>query len=600
MSDRIAHRGPDGQGEYLNHAGNSKSPQCGLVHRRLAIIDLDERALQPFSDPSGRYWLVFNGEIYNFQELRAELGLQRDWRTTCDTEVLLAGYETWGERCVERLNGMFAFAIWDQLEHSLFLARDRMGQKPLYLAWNVDRSAIAVASELAALREMPWFDATIDRAALSEYLHRGYIGGSRTIHRGALKLPPAHWMRIDGAGRVQTHRYFDPNARSAASSDPSEIRRLVLQSVRRQLVSDVPLGCFLSGGIDSSIIAAAMKQTVGKDQPVLTFSIGFDDPRYDETKYAARVARHLGTEHREFVVRPNAAEDLPRLAAVFGEPFADSSALPTHYLSRETRQHVKVALSGDGGDELFGGYDRYRAMRIGQRLRHIPGVAALASSELFQRLPGVHPKSPLTRVKRLLAGLDLPPERRYATYTALMDDAMVRRLMPDAPAFDEPVELYESLSSDRDVVQAALAADRASYLPDDLLAKVDRCSMLHALEVRSPFMDHELVTRAAGLSTDQLLAGGSKRMLRESFGQHLPPEILKRKKMGFAVPIGQWFRGELRQMLRDSVLASNSFAASHLDQQTIALLIDQHEREQVDHAQRLYALLMLELWWHAR
>lgn len=606
MSARIAHRGPDGEGTYFNHthAIDPHRPQCALAHRRLAILDLDPRSLQPFSDPSGRYWLVFNGEIYNFRELRAQLSAGREWRTTGDTEVLLAAYEVWGARCLDHLNGMYALAIWDEQEKSLFLARDRMGQKPLYLAWAPDRRAVAFASELPALRALPWFDARVDRAGLGEYLHRGYIGAPRTIFLGAEKLPPAHWMRVT-RDKVEARRYFDPNdvlagdghLAAAGESLPRATRRLVIQAVQRQLVADVPLGCFLSGGIDSSAIASAMKWIVPDGQPVMTFSIGFDDPRYDETRYAAIVARHLGTQHHKFIVRPDAVADLPTIAGVFGEPFADSSALPTHYLARETRKFVKVALSGDGGDELYGGYDRYRAMRLGEQLCRIPGVSQLAAAKtIWQRIQVADPKSTAARFKRLLESLDQATDRRYATYMSLMDDPTVQRIMPDLPPDNQTRVLYSSFLQDRDVVQAALATDRVSYLPDDLLAKVDRCSMIHALEVRSPFMDHDLVNFAAALSSKQLLAGGAKRLLREAFAEQLPAEILGRGKMGFAVPIGEWFCSSLKEMLRDNLFAADSFAAAHFNRAEIERLITEHDQRRADHTQRLYALLMLELW----
>src|SRR6266850_3838693 len=407
ISGAIAHRGPDDEGIYWQ----DENVQVGLVFRRLAILDPDPRANQPFVDERGRV-LVFNGEIYNFREIRAEIEKLRPdhhWRTSGDTEVLLAAYATWGRECLHRLNGMFAFAVWTPAgvdgkpRGELFLARDRMGQKPLYVAHDPN-GAIAFASELPALRMIDWVSGEVAPQGLVDYLMWGYVPRSdATIYKAIGKVPPSSWMSIEPGGKMESGKYFDANEppvnEKTRSSEKivSRTRHLVMQAVRRQLVSDVPLGCFLSGGIDSSIIAAAMRAAVGDGQRVLTFSIGFEDRRYDETKYAAAVAKHLGTEHRQFVVRPNAAEDLPRLAAVFGEPFGDSSALPTHYLSRETRKFVKVALSGDGGDEMFGGYDRYRAMALGERVGALPrGILPLARP--MQRLPGTHPKSPVTRL----------------------------------------------------------------------------------------------------------------------------------------------------------------------------------------------------------
>jgi len=628
MSSRIAHRGPDGHGLVLLPDADEAArgaPRVALAHRRLAILDLDPRANQPFTDGAGR-WVVFNGEIYNFRELRAEISSLNPgyhWRTDGDTEVLLAAYASWGQACCERLNGMFAFAVWDAPAGRLFLARDRMGQKPLYYAVaggaGAGPTAVACASELLALLEVPWVGRTVDPAKVVEYLRFGYIG-SGSVYSGIQTVAPSTSLVFGPDERDPVvRRYFHANAVDPADpvnldAGPAETaRRLVLAAVRRQLVSDVPLGCFLSGGIDSSIVAAAMRAAVPPRQPVMTFTIGFDDRRYDETPFAAEVARHLGTEHRQFGVKIDAAEDLPKLAAAFGEPFGDSSALPTHYLSRETRGFVKVALSGDGGDELFGGYDRYRAMRLSHRIDALPSVRQLLANPLWHLLPGSHPKSRLTRLKRFLAPLGETPAGRYARYTALFDDtALANLLRPDFAAMPGPnlSGAFDSLRRGdawvnfppRDDVQAALALDRVTYLPGDLLTKVDRCSMLHALEVRSPFMDPDLVRFASGLSTEKLLAGGPKRLLREAFSRDLPPAVFKRRKMGFAVPIGDWFRDRtnpLRGLLHDSLMSSDSFAAGHFRIAAVRGLIEAHEAGAADHSQRLYALLMLELWWRS-
>ncbi|MGD0463316.1 MAG: asparagine synthase (glutamine-hydrolyzing) [Tepidisphaeraceae bacterium] len=588
MGEAIAHRGPDGRDIWMDG-------QCGLAFARLAILDLDPRAMQPMTD--GKRWLVFNGEIYNFRELRAELdklssGYQ--WKTTGDSEVILRAFDHWGEACVEKLSGMFALAIWEPHTGSIFLARDRMGQKPLYLAVQTGRG-LAFASELSALRAVPWINWEIDSASVDEYLLAGYIAAPATIYRDVAKLSPGHWMRCGADGSIVLRRYFDPNdSAGGASATAADVKVAVLRAVRRQLVSDVPLGCFLSGGIDSSVIAAAMKAAAG-DQPVLTFSIGFDDPRYDETKYAAQVARHLATEHRTFTVRVEAAEDLPKLARVFGEPFGDSSALPTHYLSRQTRRHVKVALSGDGGDELFGGYDRYRAIRLGGGGGAIPGVLG----RMAEAIPSTHPKSSIARARRFLTAMRLPPAQRYAAYVALFDPDLLGALHPDQSPRRRNVvaETFERLSHNRDRVQTALATDRETYLPGDLLTKLDRASMLHALEVRSPFMDHELVRMAAGFSTAQLLKGGPKRMLREAFAADLPDFVFRRKKMGFALPIGQWLRESLRPMMENLLGAGDSFASGHFQTKVWREMIDKHCGGKFDHSQRLYALVMLELWW---
>ena len=634
MSARIAHRGPDGEGVYFSPDGGitPDRPQVALAHRRLAILDPDPRANQPFTDKAGR-WLVYNGEIYNFRELRAELSkLQpgHEWRTNCDTEVLLAAYGQWGEKCVDRLNGMFAFAVWDEPKKALFLARDRMGQKPLYVACasaiflssgyalnsepfyergiHQPLDTVAFASEIGALTALPWFNNRIEAISLVHYLRWGYVSSAASIYEGAVQPQPGATQTMSYLKTTHTSYFYPADGRTPEapprhknrSTDPaSETRERFKRAVERQLVSDVPLGCLLSGGIDSSVIAASMRGLLPKSQPVLTFSIGFDDPRYDETEYAEAVAKYLDAEHRKFVVRPDAANDLPKLAEVFGEPFGDSSALPTHYLARETREYVKVALSGDGGDELFGGYDRYRAMLLASRIRMFTTpIPWKLLSPLLAQLPTGHPKARSTRIARFIKSLSLPPWKRYSSYLRLMDDHLIDQLLkPEAD-----LELRRGLLPDFNfstvaIVPDALAQDRFHYLPNDLLTKVDRCSMLHALEVRSPFMDHELVQFAAGLTTDQLLKGGPKRMLREAFADDLPAWVFKRKKTGFAVPIGDWFRGELRSMLRDHLFASDSFASTHFNLAVVQRLVEEHETERVDHSQRLYALLMLELWW---
>ncbi len=592
MSAAIAHRGPDGEGIFLTREHEPitvDTPQVGFAFRRLAILDPDARAMQPFT--IGSQTIVFNGEIYNYRELREEVKKLRpdyEWRTTGDTEVLLLGYSIFGEKYLDKLNGMFALAIWDDVKHSIFLARDRMGQKPLYihrndrfLAFASEPSAVDIALDLTAEKLRP--------ETLVDYLRYG-CGITASLSR--YQLMPASCARYAAGNDLDAHEYFDQDfdQDDGRRLSVNATRSLVEQAVHRQLVSDVPLGVFLSGGIDSSIVALCARQC----GPVKTFSIAFDDPRYDESVYAEKVAKHLGTEHHVFRVTPDAAEDLPKIATAFGEPFADSSIIPTYYLCRETRKHVTVALSGDGGDELFGGYERYRAMYLASKLQWLPNFAR----RMFVSTNS-HPKSLRAKWTRFAKSLDQSPAKRYASYMRFFDDAMLRELLIDGAGLDQsdPIAMkFEQFMNDgRDEVQAALAADRVTYLPNDLLAKVDRCSMLNSLEVRSPFMDHELVRFAAGLSTKRLLQGGGKRMLREAFAKDLPWFVFKRKKMGFAVPIGEWFRGPLRDMLRDYLFAKDSVASRTFKKLPLQTLVDDHERGRADHSQRLFALLMLEL-----
>lgn len=620
MIRRIEHRGPDATGVWES-LWDGPYFAVGLVHCRLSVLDPDARANQPMSDSTGRFTIVYNGEIYNYRELRQELQrLEPElvFRTESDSEVILAAYQAWGEQCVRRLNGMFAFVVIDSANRSIFAARDRMGQKPLYLAAIdadgnfldlLDQSSvhrpiagIAFASEIAAIRTLNWSKWPMREEVLQQYLLWGYIPSPATIYQGIYSLPPASAMTV-ALRQARTWRYFNPNATrpvyQPGESDVEATRRLVIEATRRQLVSDVPIGCFLSGGIDSSIIAAAMKAATPAGQKVMTFSVGFEDARYDETPYARAVAEHLGTQHHEFHLRLNAAEDLPKVCAAFSQPFADSSALPTYHLSRVARQHVKVALSGDGGDELFGGYDRYRAMHLATRT--CPATRWLLSRGIWQGLPGTHPKGRISRFKRFARSLNLPPALRYARYMQLFSPEQILLLQGKAPgsaAVDESylTEAFCRLSDGRDDLQTALALDRISYLPEDLLTKVDRASMQFALEVRSPFMDPEVVYFASTLDAAQLLSRGGKTLLRQAFAPELPRGHFARRKMGFAVPIGEWFRGELRSMLIDSLSASNSFATARFAPRYVQRLIDEHMAERVDHSQRLYALLALELW----
>jgi asparagine synthase (glutamine-hydrolysing) len=599
MSACVAHRGPDGEGIWMDERPGR--PRVALAHRRLAILDPDPRSNQPFTD--GKRWLVFNGEIYNFLDLKARLS-PRNWRTTGDTEVLLAAYEKWGENCVDHLNGMFAFAVWDSQNDSLFLGRDRMGQKPLY--WAIKRaesgiSAVAFASEINAIKPVRWLERPIDQSAVNDYLRWGYIPAPRTVYADISQLEPATTLTIGATGLGGKTTYFNPERERQPEEvevDPvKETRLLLRQAVSRQLISDVPLGCFLSGGVDSSIIAAAMRASVDRDQRVLTFSIGFDDPQYDETKYAIKVAKHLGTEHRSFVVKPDAAEVLPKLAAGFGEPFGDSSALPTHYLSRETRRHVKVALSGDGGDELFCGYERYRAMALIAKI----GPRPWKLLNPFVDTGYAHPKSTLGKLRRLAAAAELEEGERFLSFMRIFDEPLLRELAGSEYSPDTCMARlnFRHLRQFKGTVEAAMSLDRMTYLPGDLLTKVDRCSMNHALEVRSPFMDHDLVTFASKLPAGELLRGGPKSLLRRAFAADLPAWVFKRKKMGFAVPIGDWFRTSLRSMLRDTLLAKDSFGAGNFQKAVTEKIIDDHQEKRADHSQRLYALLMLELWWRA-
>lgn len=631
MSQAVAHRGPDAQGLWLNHQAQprAEAPWVGLAHRRLSILDPQPRSNQPFEHPAG-YRLIFNGEIYNYRVLRQELAKidpGYPWQTDGDTEVLLQAYALWGDACFARFDGMFAAAIWDPASQQLTLARDRMGQKPLYWA-SADLSddadalpdsepAVAFASEPAALNSIPWINRSISQQSLSNYLMWGYIAAPRTIWHGMRKLSRASILHItrDGAmlskfdtpatGENIPSRQAMRTTTSAAQAAEST-RKLLLQAVRRQMVSDTPIGCFLSGGIDSSAIAWCMTQITPHAKDVQTFSIGFTDPRYDESPYAQQVAQHLGTTHHLLRVTPDATHDLPQLARIFGEPFGDSSALPTLYLSRFTRQQVKVALSGDGGDELFGGYDRYRALRTSAKLEILPAsVRHLITKSLLPLLTGAHPKSRRDKLRRFVASLNLPAAQRYASYIQLIGISDVLRLLPQQPdivanAAQWIPTFFTGHAAKHDIARAAMLADHDTYLPEDLFTKVDRTSMSCALEVRSPLMDPDVVNFSRSLPTRLLMnRHHGKLMFRAALSDKLPPIVWNRPKMGFAIPIGQWLSGPLRNLMHDTLMAKNSFIADLLDPKGIAHLIAQHERG-IDQGQRLFALLMLQWWGRSR
>jgi asparagine synthase (glutamine-hydrolysing) len=612
MTDRIVHRGPDDAGTYLDR-------HAALGFRRLSIIDL-AGGHQPLSNEDGTVWTVFNGEIYNFPALRHRLEARgHTLRSQGDTEVLVHLYEDEGPRMFGLLRGMFALAIWDAPRRTLVLARDRMGQKPLVYRHDPARRRLAFASELKALLALPEevVPRRIDPLALDQYLCYGYVPHPRTILDGVAKLPPAHYA-VWHDGRLAIEPYWSPDwdleRERTMAEDVEELRHTLDDAVREQMVADVPLGAFLSGGIDSTIIVGLMQRA--SSRPVKTFAIGFPDPRYDETSYAELAARHLGTEHQTFIVEPKAWETLPALAWHFDEPFADSSALPTWYVARETRRSVTVALTGDAGDELFGGYDRYRALALTELFQRIPdGPRRVLGGTMTRVLPrSSRPKTRLRGLQRLFERINEPAEARYLGWmTAFDEDARLAlyadehldRLAAAAssdPAWADPAALLSAAfaaAGRRDRVTRAMVADLLTYLPGDLLVKVDLASMAHSLECRGPFLDHRVVELAAAMPVDRKLRlrpGRSKVVLKRAFADLLPPAIRTRAKMGFGVPIGRWFREELKDELRGVLLDPVSLARGLFRPEAIRRLVDEHADGRRDHAPRLWALLMLELW----
>ena len=605
MVARLEHRGPDDLGTY-------RDDRAALGFRRLAIVDL-AGGHQPLANETGTVWTVFNGEIYNFPALRHRLEARgHSLRSSGDTEVLVHLYEDEGPGFVRLLRGMFALAVWDVEARTLVLARDRLGQKPL--VYRVDRDRITFASEMKALLALPESQVphAVDPLAVDRYLTYGYVPHPGTILEGVHKLPPAHYA-VWKAGRLTLERYWEPDWNAEVSRPPGEdveaLRETLSDAVREQMVSDVPLGAFLSGGIDSTIIVGLMQKF--SSDPVKTFSIGFDDPAFDESAYAEMAANHLGTEHHAFRVRPEAWGTIPALAKQFDEPFADSSALPTWFVSEETRKHVTVALTGDAGDELFAGYDRYRAVALAARLDRLPiGARGLLAGPVARAIPAAsRAKTRLRKVRRLLEGIAEAPSARYLRWMtafdepsrlALYTDAFVDRLAK-AGGSDPAVLLNDALevASGRDPVTAATVADLLMYLPNDLLAKVDLASMAHSLECRGPFLDHRVVEMALAMPMARKLrlrGGRSKVVLKEAFADLLPPAIRTRAKMGFGVPLDRWFRGELNAELRAVLLDPVSLGRGMFRAEGVERLIAEHESGKKDHAYRLWALLMLELW----
>ena len=594
MTDAVAHRGPDAAGYHVG-------PGIGLGHRRLSIIDL-ATGDQPLTNETGTVWTVFNGEIYNFADVRAELAARgHRFKTNSDTEIIVHGYEEWGEGCVERFRGMFAFAVWDATQRRLLLARDRLGVKPLYYAALPGRG-IVFGSELKSLLEDPDVPREWEPDAIDAYLTLLYIPAPATIYRSVRKLPPAHVLVAD-AGGVRVSRYWDltftgDGDTRRESSYLEELDALLAESVRLRQISDVPLGAFLSGGIDSSAVAAYMVET--SDRPPITISVGFDHAGYDEVRHARRVAEHLGCDFHPRTVTPEIVSLLPKLAWHFDEPFADSSAVPTYCVSKAARELVTVALSGDGGDELWAGYARHRVEHWEQRARTALGPAARVAGALAQALPLS------LKGARALRHLASDPADAYAVkhaYGMFEPGAKGRLYSAD---FAASVRGTDPLSSFRDLyrrcesadpVDRALYVDVHSYLVDDILTKVDRMSMAVSLEAREPLLDHRLLEFAARVPVSlKLRDGRGKYLLRKVLERRIPRTILERGKHGFEAPIGEWLRGPLAPMADDLLCGGRLRDRGLFDDREVSRLWREHRDGRADHRHRLWQLVMLELW----
>ncbi|HYV13874.1 MAG TPA: asparagine synthase (glutamine-hydrolyzing) [Pyrinomonadaceae bacterium] len=600
MNNAIRHRGPDDDGFYVNGS-------VGLGMRRLAIIDLKGGA-QPIHNHDRSSWIVFNGEIYNYLELREKLEkLGHTFYTNSDTEAIVHAYDQFGADCPKHLRGMFAFAIWNERNQELFLARDRVGKKPLLYA-HVNGQLI-FGSEFSALLLHPDVSRDIQPEALDYYLSFMCIPAPLTAYRAIRKLEPGHWLRWR-RGEIELQRYWQPDFTKKVELSEEEAGERTVEilrdAVRVRLMSEVPLGAFLSGGIDSSAVVALMSQE--SSERVKTFSIGFDEQDFSELHHARRIAEHVGADHHEFIVRPDALEVLPTLVEHYGEPYADSSAVPTYYVAKETRKHVTVALNGDGGDESFAGYERYIAMGLTEKYRRVP---SFLRESVIKETVNLIPSSPLKRsrvksAKRLLDAVALPRVDRYARWVSVFNEQTKQPLYSDhfreqTQAADATGILAEwfKRANGIGVVDAMLLTDQMTYLPNDLLVKVDIATMAVSLEARSPFLDHHVIEFAASLPQNfKLRRLTSKYLLKKVLRKLLPSENLNRRKMGFGVPVGHWFRGKMQPFLREVLLSEKAMRRGLFQPDAVRQLIELHVRGERDYSQQLWTLLMLELWFN--
>ena len=598
MCSVMKHRGPDGEGFYIDGA-------AALGHRRLSIIDLGGGA-QPISNEDGTIWLTFNGEIYNFQSLRDDLIARgHRFRTKTDSETIVHAYEEYGQGCLDRLRGMFSFAIWDSAKKEFFAARDRLGKKPLYYRYSGRR--LIFASELKAILQDPGTPRELDPRAVADYFTYHYVPFPGTIFKGINKLPPGHFMKLSlGSGKVsdffQIRRYwdvkYDPDHSLTEGEWVEAIRAKIEEAVKIRLVSDVPLGAFLSGGIDSSAVVAMMSRAGAR--PLNTFSIGFKEKDFSETDYARAVSEKFGTIHHEMIVEPDAVGLLPELAWDFDEPFADASAIPTYYVSKMARKHVTVVLSGDGGDEVFAGYRRYLWANDMTRYDLVPssmkrlvfgGPAALMPDGM--------------RGKGMLRHMSKDPFQRYAGLNTHADAGYLEGLLSaellgelkglELPGYWNIRRFYESM--DGDYLSKIQYSDTKTYLAEDILTKVDRASMLNSLETRAPLLDHELVELAARIpSAMKIRKNETKYMLKKAMSGILPDEILYRKKMGFGVPLKHWFKNDLNGYAREVLLSEQARGRGLFNPGYIEGMLDVHAKKGRDMSARIWALLFFEHW----
>jgi asparagine synthase (glutamine-hydrolysing) len=604
MAESIRHRGPDEFGRAQIGDSRDDGLRGWLGHRRLKILDLTASAAQPMRSRDRQLVLTYNGEIYNFRELRQELRCAgHRFESTGDTEVVLRAYEEWGDSCLERLDGMFAFALWDGRRGRLLLARDRSGKKPLF--YTVCGERLTFGSEIKALLQAPWVRARPDTAAIPEFLTYGYVPHPRTLYEGILQVPPASSLTFDADGVHEPRSYWDPlpghQFHAMPPDAPRHIAHLLREATRRRLTSDVPLGAFLSGGIDSSLIVALMASV--SEEPPRTFTIGFPGaPSFDERRYARLVADRVGTRHMEFAVGVDSSAVMDRLLWHHDQPYADSSAVPTYALSRLARDHVVVVLNGDGGDEVFGGYDRFAAAAVADRIPRLLARMAYRGTTLLPAKGGSY-RNPRRRAERFLGALEKDTRARYRSWVSVVDEDVLGEVLQPAVAslvdgrLERSMDLWHDRAAASPALDQILYVNFKTYLPDDLSVKVDRMSMANSLETRSPFLDTSLVEYLARVpAREKVGLWRVKPLLRRSLESSIPAEVWQRRKHGFGVPIDQWFAGELGRRFEDEVLCEGARSAPYLRPDVLRQIWERQRRGQGHSGALLWSVLTFECW----
>ncbi len=599
MNNCIIHRGPDDDGMY-------HSDKIALAMRRLSIIDISQ-GQQPIFNQDKTKAIIFNGEIYNFQQLRKDLTNEgRKFYTNSDTEVILHLYEKHGVECVAYLRGMFAFAIWDESDKSLFIARDRVGKKPLLYS-HLPSGDLIFGSEFRALLKHPQISNEVDYQAIDNYLSFLCIPAPQTAFKQIRKLEPAHWLRWKN-GEIKIEKYWSPDfsdkLQISEEEAEAETLRILREATKLRMISEVPLGAFLSGGVDSSIITALMAEV--SENPVKTFSIGFEEQDYSELKFARKVAEHIGAEHNEFIIKADALDVLPKLVEHYGEPYADSSAIPTYYVAKETRKHVTVALNGDGGDESFAGYERYAAMNLAEKYQKFPSILRKSLIELpISLIPAPNNfRNRIQRTKRFIKSASLPKDERYFQWMCAFDEEAKQNIY--TASFRQELNGFKSsdllkkwftASKNLSIVDATMTTDIMTYLPNDLLVKVDIAAMANSLEARSPLLDQELIEFAARLpEAIKFRASEPKYLLKKIAAKLVPHEVVYRPKMGFGVPISEWLKSSMQPFLRETLLSSKFEKRGLFRLEAVKLLIEEHIKGEKDNSNKLWTLLMLEMW----